>query len=136
MLEKEFRNEDPLGKIIVLVLFVVSLIGGGAFSVKLGLQGFPPLKMALFRCILGLIVVGGIGFYYGISMRLRFEELPRLLIIAMLYIGHTITLNVGTHLTTASRSTFFLRFIRCLQCCSGISGYQMIGSRLKRYWGF
>lgn len=107
MLEKEFRNEDPPGKIIVLVLFVVSLIGGGAFSVKLGLQGFPPLKMALFRCILGLIVVGGIGFYYGISMRLRFEELPRLLIIAVLYIGHTITLNVGTHLTTASRSTIF-----------------------------
>ncbi|MDE0485342.1 MAG: DMT family transporter [Candidatus Poribacteria bacterium] len=107
MLEKEFRNEDPPGKIIALVLFVVSLIGGGAFSVKLGLQGFPPLKMALFRCILGLIVVGGIGFYYGISMRLRFEELPRLLIIAMLYIGHTITLNVGTHLTTASRSTIF-----------------------------
>ncbi len=107
MLEKEFRNEDPPGKIIALILFVVSLIGGGAFSVKLGLQGFPPLMMALFRCILGLIAVGGIGFYYGISMRMRFKELPRLLIIAVLYIGHTITLNVGTHLTTASRSTIF-----------------------------
>jgi len=107
MLAKEFRNEDPPGKIIALILFIVSLIGGGSFAVKLGLQGFPPLKMALFRCILGLIVVGGIGFYYGISMRLRFEELRRLLIIAMLYIGHTITLNVGTHLTTASRSTIF-----------------------------
>lgn len=107
MLEKEFRNEDPPGKIIALILFVVSLIGGGAFSVKLGLQGFPPLMMALFRCILGLIVVGGIGGYYGISMRLRLKELPRLLIIAVLYIGHTITLNVGTHLTTASRSTIF-----------------------------
>lgn len=107
MLEKEFRNEDPPGKIIALILFTVSLIGGGAFSVKLGLQGFPPLKMALFRCILGLIAVGGIGFYYGVSMRMRFKELPRLLIIAVLYIGHTITLNVGTDLTTASRSTIF-----------------------------
>ncbi len=107
MLEKEFRNEDPPGKIIALVLFIVSLIGGGAFSVKLGLKGFPPLMMALFRCILGIIAVGGIGFYYGISMRMRFKELPRLLIIAVLYIGHTITLNVGTHLTTASRSTIF-----------------------------
>lgn len=107
MLEKEFRNEDPPGKIIALILGVVSLIGGGAFAVKLGLQGFPPLKMALFRCILGLIVVGGIGFYYGISMRMRFKELPRLLLIAVLYIGHTITLNFGTHLTIASRSTIF-----------------------------
>ncbi len=107
MLEKEFRNEDPTGKIIALVLVIVSLIGGGAFAVKLGLQGFPPLKMALYRCILGLIAVGGIGFYYGISMRMRFKELPRLLLIALLYILHTITLNFGTQLTTASRSTIF-----------------------------
>ena len=107
MLEKEFRNEDPTGRIIALVLLIVSLIGGGAFAVKLGLKGFPPLKMALFRCILGLITVGGIGFYYGISMRMRFKELPRLLLIALLYILHTITLNFGTQLTTASRSTIF-----------------------------
>ena len=107
MLEREFRNEDPTGKIIALVLVIVSLIGGGAFAVKLGLQGFPPLRMALYRCILGLIAVGGIGFYYGISMRMRFKELPRLLLIALLYILHTITLNFGTQLTTASRSTIF-----------------------------
>ena len=107
MLEKEFRNEDPPGKIIVLVLFIVSLLGGGAFAVKLGLQGFPPLKMALFRCILGVIAVGGIGLCYGMSMRMRFQELRRLLLIAGLYMLHTITLNIGTHLTTASRSTIF-----------------------------
>ncbi len=107
MLDKEFRNEDPPVKIIALVLFIVSLIGGGAFSVKLGLQGFPPLMMALFRCILGFTVVGVIGYYYGISMRLRFEELRRLLLIAVLYIGHTIALNIGTQHTTASRSTIF-----------------------------
>lgn len=33
MLEKEFRNEDPTGRIIALVLLIVSLIGGGAFAV-------------------------------------------------------------------------------------------------------
>ena len=107
MLEKEFRNEDPSGKTIALMLLIVSLIGGGAFAVKLGLQGFPPLIMAFFRCILGLIVVGGLGFYFGMSMRLRFEEVPRLLVLAALYILHTITLNVGTQLTIASRATIF-----------------------------
>ncbi len=107
MLEKEFRNEDPSGKIIALVLFIVSLLGGGAFAVKLGLKGFPPLQMALFRCILGVIAVGGIGLLYGMSMRMRFEEFRRLLLIAVLYMLHTITLNVGTQLTTASRSTIF-----------------------------
>ena len=107
MLEKEFRNEDPSGKIIALALLIVSLMGGGALAVKIGLQGFPPLKMALFRCILGIIAVGGIGLYHGMSMRMRFEELRRLLLIAVLYALHTITLNIGTHLTTASRATIF-----------------------------
>lgn len=109
MLEKEFRNEEPSGKILIFVVLIVSLIGvgGGPLAVKIGLQGFPPLKMALLRCILGVIAVGGIGFYYGMSMRMRFEELRRLLLIAALYTLHTITLNVGTQLTTASRSTIF-----------------------------
>ena len=107
MLEKEFRNEDPSGKVIAFMLLIVSLIGGGSFAVKLGLQGFPPLKMALFRCILGVVFVGGVGFYYGMSMRMRFEELRRLLLIAALYTLHTITLNIGTQHTTAARSTIF-----------------------------
>ena len=107
MLEKEFRDEDPSGKIIALASLIVSLMGGGALAVKIGLQGFPPLKMALFRCILGIIAVGGIGLYYGMSMRMRFEELRRLLLIAVLYALHTITLNIGTDLTTASRATIF-----------------------------
>ena len=107
MLEKEFRNEDPPGKIVVLILLVVSLIGAGTVSIKIGLQGFPPLKMAFLRSILGLIVVGGIGLIYGVSMRLRMVELPRLLLITALQVSHIITLNVGTHHTTASRSTIF-----------------------------
>ena len=107
MLEKEFRSEDPSGKIVVLASLIVSLMGGGALAVKIGLQGFPPLKMALFRCILGIVAVGGIGLYYGMSMRMRFEELRRLLLIAALYALHTITLNIGTQLTTASRATIF-----------------------------
>ncbi len=107
MIEKEFRNEDPPGKIVVLILLVVSLIGAGTVSIKIGLQGFPPLKMAFLRSILGLIVVGGIGLIYGVSMRLRMVELPRLLLITALQVSHIITLNVGTHHTTASRSTIF-----------------------------
>ncbi len=105
MLEKEFRNEDPPAKIIGLILLVVSLLGAGSLSVKIGLQGFPPLKMALFRSILGVIAVGGIGFIYGVSMRMRMVEFPRLLLLAALQALHIITMNVGTQFTTASHST-------------------------------
>ena len=107
MIEKEFRNEDPSGKTVALMLLIVFFMGGGAFAVKLGLQGFPPLIMAFFQCLLGLVVVAGLGFYFGMSMRLRFEEVPRLLVLAALYILRMIALNVGTQLTTASRATIF-----------------------------
>lgn len=128
MLEKEFRNEDPSGKIIVLASLIVSLMGGGALAVKIGLQGFPPLKMALFRCILGIIAVGGIGLYYGMSMRMRFEELRRLLLIAVLYALHTITLNIGTHLKQPLGQPFFSISTRSSQSCSDTSIFQTIDS--------
>ena len=107
MIEKEFRNEDPPGKIIALVLSTVSLLGGNSLAVKISLQGIPPLKMALLRYILGVLAVGGVGFFQGMSMRLRFEELRRLILIAVLHALHTVLLNIGTEFTIASRSTIF-----------------------------
>ena len=107
MIEKEFRNEDPPGKIIALVLSTVSLLGGHSLAVKISLQGFPPLKMAFFRYILGTLAVGGVGFFQGMSMRLRFEELRRLILIAVLHALHTVLLNIGTEFTIAARSTIF-----------------------------
>ena len=107
MIEKEMRNEDPPGKIIVLVLLIVSLLGGNPLAVKISLEGFPPLKMAFFRYVLGLIAVGGVGILQGMSIRLRFKEFRRLLLIALLHALHTVMLNIGTELTIASRSTIF-----------------------------
>ena len=107
MIEKEFRNEDPPGKIIALVLSTVSLLGGNSLAVKISLQGIPPLKMAFLRYILGVLAVGGVGFFQGMSMRLRFEELRRLILIAVLHALHTVLLNIGTEFTIASRSTIF-----------------------------
>jgi len=107
MIEKEFRNEDPPGKIIALVLSTISLYGGNSLAVKISLQGIPPLKMAFFRYILGIFAVGGVGFFQGMSMRLRFEELRRVSVVAVLHALHTVLLNIGTELTMASRSTIF-----------------------------
>ena len=107
MIEKEFRNEDPPGKIIALVLSTISLYGGNSLAVKISLQGIPPLKMAFLRYILGTLAVGGVGFFQGMSMRLRFEEVRRLSVVAVLHALHTVLLNIGTELTIASRSTIF-----------------------------
>ncbi len=107
MIEKEFRNEVPPGKVIVFMLLIVSLLGGMPLSVSIGLKGFPPLKMAYLRSILGLVIVGGAGLYYGMSLRMRLNELPRLSLIAALHALHIITINIGGLYTTAARSTIF-----------------------------
>ena len=65
MIEKEFRNEDPSGKIIAFMLLIVSLIGGGAFAVKLGLQGIPPLKNGTFSLYTGTYRRWRIGTLFG-----------------------------------------------------------------------
>ena len=63
------------------------------------------------------------------SMRLRFEEFRRLLLIAALYTLHTITLNIGTELTTASRSTIFFSLYPLFTVpLWDTSGCQTIGS--------
>ncbi|RKU35951.1 hypothetical protein C6495_04540 [Candidatus Poribacteria bacterium] len=102
------RSEEPTGKIIVLSLFLAVLWGGNSLSIKMSLQDLPPLGLAFLRFALGLIAVGSWAFYRGISLKLRRGELRQLLVLASIFLMQVITLNVGTDLTTASRSTIFI----------------------------
>ena len=102
------RSEEPTGKIIVLSLVLAVLWGGNSLSIKISLQDLPPLGLAFLRFALGLIAVGGWAFYRGISLKPRRGELPKLLVLASIFLLQVVTLNVGTHLTTASRSTIFI----------------------------
>ena len=52
------------------------LWGGNAVFIKMGLQGVPPLAMALFRFALGTGVVVIAVIVAGVSLRLWPEERP------------------------------------------------------------
>ena len=67
-------------------------------------------------------------------MRMRFKEFPRLLLIAVLYILHTITLNVGTQLTTASRSTIFFTIYPLFTVVFGHFWLPNDRSLSQKYW--
>ena len=101
-------SEEPHGKIIALSLFLAFLWGGNSPSIKVGLQDFPPMALAFFRFLIGLVVVGGWSLFRRVSLGLRRGELPRLMLLTAIFILQIICLNTGTKLTTASRSTIFI----------------------------
>ena len=101
-------SEEPRGKIVALVLLLAFLWGGNSLAIKIGLQDFPPMALAFFRFVIGLVVIGGWSLYRRIPLRLRRGELPRLLLLTTIFILQIITLNTGTLYTSASRSTIFI----------------------------
>ncbi len=101
-------SEEPHGKIIALSLLLAFLWGGNSPSIKVGLQDFPPMALAFFRFVIGLVVVGGWSLFRRVSLGLRRGEFARLVLLTAIFILQIICLNTGTKLTTASRSTIFI----------------------------
>ena len=66
------------------------------------------MALAFIRFVIGLIIVGGWSLYRRIPIRLNRGELPRLLLLTLIFIFQIITLNIGTQYTTASRSTILV----------------------------
>ena len=100
-------SEDPHGKIIALSLLLAFLWGGNSLSIKIGLDDIPPMALAFFRFIIGLVIVSGWAIYRRIPLQLNRGEFLRLLLLTAIFISQIITLNTGTQFTTASRSTIF-----------------------------
>jgi drug/metabolite transporter (DMT)-like permease len=108
MKKTEIVNENPDARIIGLVLFLAMLWGGNSVSIKIGLQDIPPLSLAGFRFVLGLIAITGWTLMQRIQIRLNRGELLPLLLLSFIFLVQIITLNVGTVYTTASRSTILV----------------------------
>lgn len=101
-------SEDPHGKIIALSLLLAFLWGGNSPAIKVGLYDLPPMALAFLRFVIGLVVVGGWSLYRRIPLGLNRGEFSRLLLLTVIFISQIIVLNIGTKLTTASRSTIFV----------------------------
>ena len=127
-------SEEPHGKIIALSLLLAFLWGGNSPSIKVGLQDFPPMALAFFRFVIGLVIVSGWSFYRRVSFGLRRGEFSRLLLLTAIFILQIICLNTGTELTTASRSTIFINVYPFSLPSLRISGFPVNGSLFQRHW--
>ena len=108
MRELETANRQPEKKIIIFVVLLALLWGGNSVSIKIGLQGVPPLALAGFRFLLGLLAVGGWAMSQGIQVVLNPREFLPLIYLSVIFLLQIISLNVGTQFTSASRSTILI----------------------------
>lgn len=102
------RNERLTFQAGLLTLLTAILWGGHSVSVKIGLDGMPPIALAAARFVIGMIVVLFWGWYQGISLHMRAQDRRGLLLLTLIFLIQILLLNEGTHFTLASRSTILI----------------------------
>ncbi|MCH8294434.1 DMT family transporter [Candidatus Poribacteria bacterium] len=108
MKKSEIPNEPPDAKVIALVLLLACLWGGNSVSIKIGLQDIPPLALAVLRFLLGFLVITAWSLTRHIRIRINRGELFPMMLLTGIFLAQIIALNIGTHLTSASRSTILV----------------------------
>jgi len=94
----------------ILALLISALWGGNPIAIKLGLLDTPPLRLAAYRFVLGGAAIAIWGWATGRLGNLRVGPgEPRPLgVLGLLFVAQVVTLNIGTHLTSASHSAILL----------------------------
>ena len=108
MKQPEILNEQPNAKMITFALLLAMLWGGNSVSIKIGLQGVPPLALAALRFLLALAAIAAWAASRRVSIRLKRGELVPLILLTVIFILQIIALNVGTRFTSAARSTIMI----------------------------
>lgn len=103
------RKEFDL-RVAGLALLLAALWGANPVAIKIGLVDAPPLRLAWMRFVLGGLFNLAWGGSTGALATLRVErhEWRPLAVLGLLFTIQIGLLNIGTNLTTASRSTVLL----------------------------
>ncbi len=93
-----------------LALLLAALWGANPVAIKIGLVDAPPLRLAWMRFVLGGLLNLAWGSWTGalVSLKVQRHEWRPLAVLGLLFTVQIGLLNIGTNLTTASRSTVLL----------------------------
>lgn len=106
--KSEIAADQPNARVIALVLLLALLWGGNSVSIKIGLQGVPPFALATIRFLLGFAAITLWALYQKVPLQLHPGELPPLIFVSAIFTLQIATLNLGTQITEAARSTIFI----------------------------
>jgi len=101
-------NEPLNARAAGLAMLTAVLGGGNSVSIKLALDGMPPIALAGVRFAIGGGVVLVWAIVNGVSLRMSRHDRHGLGLLAALFLAQILLLNVGTHHTSASRSTLMI----------------------------
>ena len=103
------KNDQRLPPYAIgLTLLMAILWGGNSVSIKIAVDGIPPLALAGWRFVLGTGVVAMWALWSKIPLRPNRGERRVLIQLTALFILQIYLLNTGTQHTTAGRSTVFV----------------------------
>ncbi len=102
------QNERLNTRATLINLLTAILWGGNSVSIKLGLEGIPPLFLAGSRFLLGGLVVYIWAHILKLELRLNPNERRGILGLVLIFLTQIYLLNAGTAYTLASRSTIFI----------------------------
>ena len=106
--KSEIAADQPSAKVIALVLLLALLWGGNSVSIKIGLEGVPPFALATMRFLLGFAAITLWSLHQRVRLRMNPGELLPLIFVSVIFTLQITTLNLGTQITEASRSTVFI----------------------------
>jgi drug/metabolite transporter (DMT)-like permease len=102
MSERPFGNEAFGARSTLLVVFLCFLWGGLTPSLKLSLTGMPPLAVAGWRFLIGLVAIWIWSRWNGINLYVpRKAQLP-LFLYSLVFVAQISSVNFGTRLTTSN----------------------------------
>lgn len=101
-------NEPLKFKASCFALLLALLWGGNSVSIKVALNGVPPLTLAAIRFSLGTFAIFAWARYKHIKLYMHRHERTEILTIVPIFVLQIYLLNMGTSLTLASRSTIFI----------------------------
>jgi len=100
--------EKPGAKIIALVLLLALFWGGNAVMLKVALKDLPPLIVAGFRFLLGMLVILFWATGYRIPIMPQRREILPLALLSLLFTAQIGLFNLGTKFTYAAHATVLI----------------------------
>lgn len=92
----------------LFAVFLCILWGGSIPSLKLTLEGMPPLAVAAWRFLIGVILIGAWCRLIGIDLKLPLREHRSLSVLGVIFIAQIVAINFGTNMTTSSYAVVLL----------------------------
>ncbi len=122
------ENQPLTTRPVLLVLMLCTLWGGLVVSVKVGLEGIPPVLLAVLRFGVALVCVYTWTRLAGVSLHVARDDRLIIAVPALVMAAQILFLNIGAEQTSGSHAVLFMQTYPFV--VAGIAHFIIPGDRL------